>query len=293
MAKIGFDIGGTNIAAGFVTDDGVLQRKGSLPFPQDKDFDKVLATCEQLVNILSEGEEEPVTSIGVAVPGSLDATASVVLNAYNLGFDHTPLKKILEDHLHKPVYLVNDADAAVLAENKIGSLRGCMTAVMVTLGTGLGGGLILNGRLFRGGRGNGSEPGHMILVNGGRPCTCGNAGCAESYCAATRLAKDGKVYGWNNAKAVIDAAKAGDEFANAIVNAFIDDLGSYLASLINLLDPEKIAIGGGVSGAGDFIMNPLRENIKQKTFFDDIAEIVVATAGNDAGIYGAAFVAEN
>ena len=107
------------------------------------------------------------------------------------------------------------------------------------------------------------------------------------------LAKDGKVYGWNNAKAVIDAAKAGDEFANAIVNAFIDDLGSYLASLINLLDPEKIAIGGGVSGAGDFIMNPLRENIKQKTFFDDIAEVVVATAGNDAGIYGAAFVAEN
>ncbi len=164
--------------------------------------------------------------------------------------------------------------------------------MMVTLGTGLGGGLILNDRLFRGGRGNGTEPGHMILVNGGRPCTCGNEGCAEAYCSATRLAKDGKVYGWNTAKAVIDAAKAGDEFATAIVNAYIDDLGSYLASIVNLLDPERIAVGGGVSAAGDFLMKPLIENVRQKSFFSTIPEIVVATAGNDAGIYGAAFVVE-
>ena len=91
---------------------------------------------------------------------------------------------------------------------------------------------------------------------------------------------------------MIDAAKAGDEFANAIVNAYVDDLGSYLASLINLLDPEKIAIGGGVSAAGEFLMQPLRENVQKKTFFSDVAEIVVATAGNDAGIFGAAFVVE-
>lgn len=292
MAKIGFDIGGTNIAAGLVSDDGVLLKKGSLPFPQDKDFEKVLATCEQLVTALEEGESEPVEKIGVAVPGSIDATATVVLNAYNLGFHNTALKAALEERLHKKVYLINDADAAVLAEHRVGSLKGCTTAFMITLGTGLGGGLILNNTLFRGGRNNGSEPGHMILVNGGRPCTCGNEGCAEAYCAATRLVRDGKVYGWNTAKAVIDAAKAGDEYATTIINAYVDDIGSYIASIINLLDPERIAIGGGVSAAGDFLMNPIRENVARKTFFAEPTEIVVATAGNDAGIYGAAFVTE-
>ena len=291
MSKIGFDIGGTNIAAGLVTDEGVLLKKGSLPFPQDKDFEKVLATCEQLVTALEEGEE-PVQSVGVAVPGSLDATQSIVLNAYNLGFDHTPLKQILSDRLGKRVELINDADAAVLAEHRIGALKGCRDAFMITLGTGLGGGLIMNGELYRGGRGHGSEPGHLILYNGGRHCTCGNDGCAESYCAATRLARDGKVYGWNTAKAVIDAAKAGDEFALAIFNAYVDDIGSYLASVINLLDPEKIAIGGGVSAAGDFLLDPIRRNANGKSFFAAPTEIVAATAGNDAGIYGAAFIAD-
>ena len=292
MAKIGFDIGGTNIAAGLVSDEGVLLKKGSLPVPQDKDFEKVLSTCEQLVAALEEGETEPVKSVGVAVPGSIDATASIVLNAFNLGFSNTPLKEALEERLHKAVFLINDADAAVLAEHRVGSLRGCSNAFMITLGTGLGGGFIFNGTLFRGGRGNGTEPGHAILVNGGRHCTCGNDGCAEAYCAATRLVQDGKAYGWSSAKMVIDAAKAGDPFANAIVNAYVDDIGSYLASVINLLDPERIAIGGGVSAAGEFIMKPIRENVQKKTFFDQPTDIVVATAGNDAGIFGAAFIAE-
>ena len=163
---------------------------------------------------------------------------------------------------------------------------------MITIGTGLGGGFIFNGSLYRGGRGNGTEPGHLILVNGGRHCSCGNDGCAEAYCAASRLVQDGRTYGWSNAKMVIDAAKAGDPFATAIVNAFIDDIGSYLASVINLLDPERIAVGGGVSAAGEFLMRPLRENVQRKSFFTDPTEIVVATAGNDAGIYGAAFIAE-
>ena len=291
MAKIGFDIGGTNIAAGLVTDEGVLLKKGSLPFPQDKDFEKVLATCEQLVAALEEGEE-PVESIGVAVPGSIDCTASIVLNAYNLGFDHTPLREILSNRLGKRVALINDGDAAALAEHRIGALKGCKDAFMITLGTGLGGGFIRNGELYRGGRGNGSEPGHLILYNGGRHCTCGNDGCAESYCAATRLAHDGKVYGWNTAKAVIDAAKAGDEFALAIFNAYVDDIGSYLASVINLFDPERIAIGGGVSAAGAFLIDPIAANANRKSFFKNPTEIVAATAGNDAGIYGAAFIAD-
>lgn len=292
MGTIGFDIGGTNIAAGLVNEQGVLVKKNSLPFPADKDFEKVLSTCEELVNSLMDDTASPVDRIGVAVPGSIDSTQSTVLNAYNLGFHNTPLKAALEERLQKKIVLLNDADAAVLAEHRIGSLKGCSTAVMITLGTGLGGGLILNNQLFLGGRNNGTEPGHMILSNRGRKCTCGNKGCAETYCSATRLAVDGKPFGWKTPKDVIDAAKAGDANAVPIVNAYIDDIASYLASLINLLDPERIAIGGGVSAAGEFLISPIRELANQRSFFHLPTDIVVATAGNDAGIYGAAFMAE-
>ncbi len=292
MSTIGFDIGGTNIAAGLIDDDGNLIRKQSYPFPTDKDFNKVLSVCSDLVAYLESGSSTPIDKIGVAVPGSIDSSNSIVLNAYNLGFDHTPLKAAMESLLHKHVYLINDADAAILAEHRIGSLKGCSTAAMITLGTGLGGALIINGKLYRGGRNNGTEPGHMILHNGGRSCTCGNKGCAETYCSATRLAKDGKAYGWKTPKDVIDAAKDGDVNAVPIVNAYIDDIASYLASLINLLDPERIAIGGGVSAAGEFLIAPIREITNQRSFFHDPTDIVVATAGNDAGIYGAAFVVD-
>lgn len=292
MSTIGFDIGGTNIAAGLVDDDGNLIRKSSLPFPADKDFSKVLSVCSELVSFLEQGASGPIKKIGVAVPGSIDTSNSIVLNAYNLGFDHTPLKASLESVLHKQVFLINDADAAVLAEHRIGSLKGCATAAMITLGTGLGGGIILNNKLYRGGRNHGTEPGHVILHNGGRLCTCGVKGCAETYCSATRLAKDGKSFGWRTPKDVIDAAKEGDVNAVPIVNSYIDDIASYLASLINLLDPERIAIGGGVSAAGEFLIAPIRELANQRSFFQDSTDIVVATAGNDAGIYGAAFIVE-
>lgn len=292
MATIGFDIGGTNIAAGLIDDDGNLIRKQSFPFPADRDFSKFLSLCTDLVDYLESGTSSPIEKIGVAVPGSIDTTSSIVLNAYNLGFDHTPLKASLESVLQKQVFLINDADAAILAEHRIGSLKGCSTAAMITLGTGLGGGLIINNKLYRGGRNNGTEPGHVILHNGGRTCTCGNKGCGETYCSATRLAKDGKAFGWKTPKDVIDAAKEGDVNAVPIVNAYIDDIASYCASLINLLDPQRIAIGGGVSAAGEFLIGPIRELANQRSFFHDPTDIVVATAGNDAGIYGAAFIVE-
>lgn len=290
MAIIGFDIGGTNIAAGLVDTNGFLIKKASIPFPADKDFQKVLSICRELVCFLEKEGGESAERIGVAVPGSIDPTYSIVLDAFNLGFHNTPLKAELEDYLHKKVSLINDADAAVLAEHRIGSLKGCHTAVMITLGTGLGGGLIIDGKLYRGGRFHGSEPGHMILVNNGRACTCGNLGCAESYCAATRLAVDGAPLGYKTPKDVVDAAKAGNPEASRIVKAYVDDIGSFLASLINLLDPQRIAIGGGVSAAGDFLINPIKEDANSKSFFKDPTDIVAASAGNDAGIYGAAFV---
>lgn len=295
MMRLGYDIGGTNIAAGILNENNRLIQKASRPFPRGCGTDAVIEVCRILYDTLIESagiNKGEISGVGAAVPGSVDLNKGMVIDAHNLGFHQTPLVKLLMDALGKPVALINDADAATLAEHRIGALVGTKTAAMITIGTGIGGGLILNGELFRGGRGNGTEPGHMVLVNGGRACTCGIHGCAEAYCAATRLAKDGEPIGLMDARAVIDAARTGRADALSLFYSYIDDLGSYLVSLVNLLDLERIAIGGGVCGAGKFLLDPLRADVEKKCFFKTCTEIVVATAGNDAGIIGACLVAE-
>lgn len=294
MMRLGYDIGGTNIAAGLLDENNRLVQKASLPFPRGRGTDAVTAVCQELFERLlnqAQSDASAISGVGVAVPGSVDIRTGTVIDAHNLGFHHTPLVQLLIDRLHIPAALINDADAAALAENRVGALKGTNTSVLITIGTGIGGGLILNGELFRGGRGNGTEPGHMVLRNGGRACTCGIHGCAEAYCAATRLRVDGEAIGLKDAREVIEAAKAGREDALELFRTYVDDLGSYLASLVNLLDVERIAIGGGVCGAGRFLLDPLQENVKEKCFFETCPEIVVATAGNDAGIIGACLIA--
>ena len=294
MLRFGFDIGGTNIAAGVLDEQNRLIAKDSLKFPRGQGTPEVIETCARLYRSILDVSgigDERIAGVGVAVPGSVDTRTGTVIDAHNLGFHHTLLEALLKDRLQKPVRLINDADAAALAELRIGALNGTRTAVLITIGTGIGGGLILNGELFVGGRGNGTEPGHMILRNGGLLCTCGVNGCAEVYCSATRLERDGAPLGILGTRALIDAARNGDPAAKRVFDAFIDDLGSYLASIVNLLDPERIAIGGGVCGAGDFLLDPLRENVGRKCFFETCPEIVTATAGNDAGIIGAALSA--
>jgi glucokinase len=294
MLRFGYDIGGTNIAAGVIDENNRLIAKDSVKFPRGKGTEAVIVACEALYRKILEQAGIPgneIAGVGVAVPGSVSPETGVVIDAHNLGFHHTPLAAMLSDKLNKSVNLINDADAATLAEHRIGSLQGSRTAMLITIGTGIGGGLILNGELFRGGRGNGTEPGHMVLRNGGRHCSCGIDGCAETYCSATRLGKDGAAFGKASAKDVIEAARQGNEEALNLFRQYIDDFGSYIASIINLLDPERIAIGGGVSGAGSFLLDPLRKDVERKCFFETCPEIVVASAGNDAGIVGAGLIA--
>ncbi len=293
MFRVGFDIGGTNIAAGILDDSNRLIVKDSVRFPGGQGTDAVVAACASLYGTLLDRaglSSDEIAGVGVAVPGSVDPIRGIVIDAHNLGFHHTPLKELLSEALQKPVGLINDADAATLAEHRTGALIGTKTSMLITIGTGIGGGLIINGELFCGGRGNGTEPGHMVLCNGGRPCTCGINGCAETYCSATRLAKDGRAFGKETARDVIDAARNGDENALTLFKVYVDDFGSYIASIINLLDPERIAIGGGVSGAGSFLLDPLRADVERKCFFETCPEIVVASAGNDAGIIGAGLI---
>ena len=219
-----------------------------------------------------------------------------------------PLKALAQEAFGEiPVYLANDANGAALAELYAGAFRGCKTAVLFTLGTGLGGGIILGGHMFNGGMNQGVELGHMYLVNGGEHCTCGNDGCMEAYCAASALARDGQramkkhpesliaAHAGGSpenvdAKLVIDCAKEGDETAKAVFDQYIDSLSSACASIYNLLDPEVIAIGGGVCGAGEFLFAPLREKTTGKCFYKTHGKLVPAELGNDAGMIGAAML---
>ncbi len=295
--QLGFDIGGTNIAAGLVDEKYAIVSRMTRPFPRGAHTDLAsVETIADMANTLCEERGirlEQLNALGAAVPGSIDAAGETVLDAFNLDYHKVPLKRLLTERLHIDVHLCNDANAATLAELYGGALRGCDTAVLLTLGTGVGGGLVLGGKMFNGGCKQGVEPGHVILHSGGIHCTCGQYGCLERYCAASRLTRDGATLGFADAKMVIDAAKDGDERAEGLFRQYIEDLGDAVVSFVNLLDPQCIAIGGGLSNAGEFLLEPLRENVRKKCFFENCPPIVRATMGNDAGIVGAAMLFAN
>ena len=311
MYQIGVDIGGTNIKIGLVDDALEIVERRSIRFPHDGPQSVADKLAEAIREVLTAAQvpETVLQSIGIVVPGSIDPTGEIVINAYNLGFHDVPFKKLMEAHFpNVPVLMANDANGAALAELYKGAFTGCRTAVLFTLGTGLGGGIILNGKMFNGGMNHGVELGHAYLVDEGEACTCGNRGCVESYCAASALARDGaramqddpsgmmmEKTGGNaalvDAKLVVDCAKAGDVTAKRVFDAYVGRLSSACASIFNTLDPEVLAIGGGLCGAGEFLFAPLRKLVDEKCFYKkNHGPVVPAVMGNDAGIVGAAML---
>lgn len=314
MLQIGIDIGGTTIKVGAVNDQTEIVARRARVFPAGESYVKVVADMADMIGDISRTLNVSVKdyeSIGIGVPGSIDKEGRTIINAHNLGFHQVPLVDAMEIIFpHTPIYLANDANSTALAELHAGALKGCKTAVLMTLGTGVGGGVILDGRMFNGGMGNGIELGHMILQHGGPLCTCGNRGCIETLCSATWLIARGKEVVSKNphslihrktegngekvtGKTVIDSAKEGDEEAKKIVQQYLDYLSSAIVSLISLLDPEVIAIGGGVSLAGNFIFEPLKELVEERSFFKIHRPIVPTRLGNEAGIIGASMLARN
>ncbi|MEG1525124.1 MAG: ROK family protein [Clostridia bacterium] len=311
MVSIGIDIGGTNIAGGIVSEDLRLLCKRSIPFPGAQNPNASIPAIAGLVQSLLEEKEIPlsaVDSIGIAVPGSIDYTACSVIDAHNLGYHDFQLIQMLRMLLPEmTMYVENDANAAALAEFYCGAFRGYTSGLLITIGTGIGGGLVLDGKLFVGGKKNGFEFGHAILQFGGESCTCGNLGCIESYCSATALIRagrraasmhphcmivqkcggDGKKI---DAKLVIDCAKAGDSIAMELFNDYVAHLGAAISTAIALFDPEVIALGGGVAAAGEFLLQPVRDYVAPRAFFRNFGKIVSAEMGNDAGILGAAMM---
>ena len=313
MYQIGIDIGGTYIKIGLLDEALELTEEASIAFPHTTAEDMARRIRDALPALLARRQATlaDVASVGAVVPGSIDASGETVLDAHNLDFHNVPLRRLLQAQLPGiPVLIANDANGAALAELYKGAFVGCKTGVLLTLGTGLGGGIILNGKMFNGGMNHGVELGHAYLVDGGERCTCGNHGCMEVYCAASALTREGRramqahpqsmLAGLTGGdpekitpKLVTDCAKAGDPTAMAVFDAYIEHLSSACASIYNILDPEVLALGGGLSAAGAFLFDPLQDKVSKKCFYSTRGKLVPAVLGNEAGMIGAALLARD
>ncbi len=321
MFRIGIDLGGTNIAAGLVNDEltgeNVIVSKLSVPTGADRPSEEIAADmaelCRRLVAQAGLSVDD-IESIGVAAPGIADGESGIVEYSCNLPFVKFDLAGALKAELGaKRVKIANDANAAALGEAKFGAARGTRNSVMITLGTGVGGGIIINGEIYAGFNAAGGELGHIVISVDGAQCGCGRKGCWEAYSSATALVrmteekieecratgratqladiaeKKGKV----SARTAFDAMRAGDEAAKEVVDTYVHYLGAGLTNIVNVFQPEVISIGGGVSNEKNYLLDPLIPLIKKEQYGGGIVketEIRIATLGNDAGIIGAAML---
>lgn len=311
MYSIGIDLGGTNIAAGLVDLDNrkIVQSmsvKTRAPRPVGAIADDIAAQIHTLCEKQGIGEEH-VTWVGVATPGIVQK--GVVLSAVNLGWENAPLgaEVARRSAVHR-CYVANDANAAALGEALWGCGQECASLIAVTLGTGIGGGIILNQKIWEGFNGFAAEVGHMIIEKDGRPCACGKCGCMEAYCSATALIRDTKERMartpdsllWKicpdlasvSGKSAFVAAARGDFAARAVVHDFIESLAVGISNLINIFQPDVVCVGGGISREGDNLIVPLRQRVRALTFGagEVRTRVVAATLQNDAGIIGAALL---
>ena len=312
MYYIGLDVGGTTFKAGVVDEQGKILHKAAMPTGIERPYQEIIADmallCKKVAADAGIAMEE-IASIGVGVPGLFDNKTGRIPFCTNLGWHDIPFVEEMKKHLDTKVVGDNDATVAGLAEAVAGVSAGVSDSVFLTLGTGVGGGIIIGGKPYSGAHGCGSEIGHMMIRMRGEKCTCGCFGCFERYASATAIIREAKKAleenpessmmekcGGDpekiNAKIVIDAAREGDAAAKAVFDEYVYALAVGIINIINMLDPEVIVLGGGVSAAGSFLLDAVREAVKPMVFFKTMpyARIELAQLGNDAGIIGAAFL---
>ncbi len=312
---IGIDLGGTNIAAGLVDEAGniicAIKRATDTQRGRDAIVSDMCDMCKELVGeALKRGLPRP-GAVGVGVPCLVDKDMAFVHKAANLGsgWDHVPLKRLMEEMTGLKVWIDNDGNLAGLAEHTAGTLQGVENGLLLTLGTGIGGGFIINGKLFRGSYGLAPEVGHMVIGDNFYDCNCGKNGCFETFASATGLiryaekqVREGKhpnsslheafAMGQLNAHTIFEAAKKADPLGGEAVERLTTYLAVGIVNLINLMDPEVIALGGGVAHAGDFLLDQVKTKVSDNLFAKGFptARFELATMGNDAGIIGAAML---
>ncbi len=298
----GVDIGGTTVKLGLFDIEGNVLDKWEIPTRTEDNGSLILPDiADSIREKMKQIDREAVIGVGVGAPGPVDAEG-VIHRAVNLGWGTFSIKESLEDLLNMPVMAGNDANVAALGEMWMGGGQGYKDLVVVTLGTGVGGGIIMNEKVLTGATGSGGEIGHIHVQNDEEEtCGCGNSGCLEQYASATgitrlanrRLAEDDKASVLRDsevtAKAVWDAVKAKDELAIEVAERFGAYLGNGLAVIASVMNPEAFVIGGGVSKAGEILIDYMKPNYEKNVFHGckDV-KFALATLGNDAGIYGAA-----
>ena len=311
MIRVGVDVGGTGIQVGAVDKDLNIVARGQITTHIDIPFALQVNLIANCVRETLEGaglSMDDLEAVGVGIPGIASSTGEVI-KCTNMNWHHVPFREEFNRHIDKPVFIENDANVAALAESVAGISAGSQSSVFITLGTGIGSGIIINGKIWSGAHGIGGELGHTILRLDGEPCTCGNHGCLERYCSATaliRMARE-EVHHHNeslilkaadgdpiniNARIVIDAARQDDPIAVLVYKRYISYLSQAIANVINFLDPEIIVLGGGVSRAGAFLLDPIRKEFPKYVLFRDqpMARVELATLSADAGIIGAAML---
>ena len=309
---IGIDLGGTNIAAGIVREDGKIVVQSSVPTlsqrPTDEIVKDMVFLSKQLIKD-AELELNDIEAVGIGCPGTINFETGEVIYSNNIKMEHYMLAKEFQKYLNLPVKIDNDANCAAMGEYSV-SGNNVPIFMFITLGTGVGSGLILNGKVFRGFNGAASEAGHITLVSGGEPCTCGKRGCWETYASVTALIRQTKVAMEKNPESLMheiakaegkisgrtsfDAAKQGDKAAQAVVKQYAQYVADGIVSVENVLQPDIISVGGGISREGEYLLQPVCEYAAANGFnkFMPKTKIVTAQSFNDAGIIGAAMIAK-
>lgn len=305
---IGIDLGGTFIKAGIVAEDGTIIHKDSAPAGAGRESSLIIADIAALIKkVLKDSgtDIKNIKSIGIGNPGTCDTENGIVVCAANLGLYNVNMRDELQKYFDLPVFVGNDANCAALGEYAMFD-EDISDMVFITLGTGVGGGIIIDKKLYTGKNGSAAEVGHMIIEQGGILCNCGARGCWEKYASVTALIEQTKEYAKNhpesavaeacenevNGKTAFVLAKQGDKGGKEIVDTWISYVATGILSIINLLQPELILIGGAISREGDYLLNPIRAIQSGNTYskIENKTRIMQASLGNDAGLIGSAFL---
>ncbi len=316
MYFIGIDLGGTNIKVGIVNENGEILIKDSVLTYRNRSFQEIIKDMAMLAQKLIKSADidlKEVKCIGVGTPGTSNDEKGILGYSNNFNFRDVLMRDEIQKYINLPVYLENDANCAALAESVSGAARGTENSVSITIGTGIGSGVIIGGKIFSGFNHAASEMGHTLIKADGLLCTCGRHGCWEMYASATALIEQTKDMALMNPDSLINelvcdnienigartpfiAAKQGDKTAIKVIENYIGYLAEGVVNVINAFQPEILTIGGGVSNEGDDILEPMKKIVYQRVYSrGDIMQtkIKISGLGNDAGIIGAAMIGKN
>lgn len=311
MYRAGIDLGGTNIKAGIIDDNQKILVQASVPTKVERDYTEIIRDMAGLVGKLTDElsiSVEELAGVGIGSPGLVDAENGIVKYSNNFDWNDVPLIEEMQKYFQCDIKVSNDANCAALGEVKAGAAKDCENAILLTLGTGVGGGIVINGKIFEGSHAGGAELGHTVMAAGGEKCTCGRRGCVEAYVSASALIRDAKRAAKGNVDSLMnrlckgdlnnmngkipfDAAWKGDKSALEVVENYQRYLSEAIANFVNIFRPDVVLISGGICNQGEKLIKPIEEHLGELCFGGSkgfVPAVRCAELGNNAGIIGAA-----